>query len=327
MTKHVLIGTWLLLVSGHAPAADETLRVYLPREVVVQGEQISFDQVAVCQGDPALRKKAQAVSLGAFSVAGQQIVLDRHALLSRLASCGVDGNAVTFSGAEHVVVRRHETTIGPERFIAVARAFLDAQMQGARPHSVKVIQSPEPWVLPGETADVELRPRMNRYAIHGTQRVRVDIVQDGRVVGHRDVAFALRYQQPQAVAVVDLAPGTVLTMENTKITSVDADQPPSPGWQAPFGQVVRRPIRAGQPIPDTLVADPEPPVLIRQRQMVVVRLETSVLVVSWVGQALSEGRLGELIKVRMGTDRGGRIITGRVQSDGTVEPYHEGIDL
>ena len=326
--KYLIVFSLLLtIIAGPVSGTDPALRVYLPREVTVEGPRITFDQVAICQGDAALCQKAQAVSLGAFSVAGQQIVLDRPAILSRLASCGIDSGQVTISGADRVVVRRDEKSIPPERFIAVARAFLDKQSQSARPHAVKVIQRPQPWVLPITSAQVTLRPHDATYAVRGTQRVRVDIVQNGQIVGHRDVAFALRYQHPQAVAAVDLAPGTVLTMDNTKITSIDSDRPPTPGWRAPFGQIIQRPIRAGEPIPETLIAPPEPPVLIRSRQMVVVRLETPALVVSWIGQALDEGRLGQLIKVRMGAARNGRIITARVQQDGTVEPYHEGISL
>jgi len=301
------------------------LRVYLPREVMIDGAQITFGQIALCQGEAPLCAKAQAVEIAKFSVTGQQIVLDRKAILSRLAACGIDTDDVTLTGAEQVVVRRNETMIGSERFLAVARGFLEAQTQSAPPHTIRVIQTPTPWALPADAGNVELRPHPTAYRVNGTYRVRVDIVQDGRVLGHRDVAFALRYQRLQTVATVDLSPGDVLTMENTKIVSVETDRPPTTGWRAPFGQIVRRPIRAGQAIPETLLTEPEPPVLVRQRQMVVVRLETPALVVSWVGEALNEGRLGALIKVRMGTGRTGRIITGRVQSDGTVEPYHEGL--
>ena len=126
--KYLIVFSLLLtIIAGPVSGTDPALRVYLPREVTVEGPRITFDQVAICQGDAALCQKAQAVSLGAFSVAGQQIVLDRPAILSRLASCGIDSGQVTISGADRVVVRRDEKSIPPERFIAVARAFLDKQ--------------------------------------------------------------------------------------------------------------------------------------------------------------------------------------------------------
>ncbi|MBN1817615.1 MAG: flagellar basal body P-ring formation protein FlgA [Sedimentisphaerales bacterium] len=313
--------------SGPTGTEQAQLRIYLPREIIVQQDDLRLGQIGIVRGQESIRAKAEQVELGKFSLTGQQIVLDRVSILSRLASSGIGADQVQITGAQAVLVRRDEKRIAPERIEAVARSFLGTVIGPDRFCELKVIRSPQGWALPEGSENVVLRPQMGQYQVKGTQRIIVEIVLDGKVVGRRDVVFSVRFQRRRAIATQDIPAGTFLTNLNMKIEMVDSDTAEPADWKPPYGQVVQRLIRSGESIPDSLVAPPEPVLVVKRRQMVVVRLESKLLQLSWVGEALSDGRVGELIKVKMGAQRNGRTITARVKEDGTLEPYREGMEV
>src|SRR5512143_705381 len=97
---------WILIASG-AALGEENIQVYLFAEPTVETEAITLEQIGRVRGDDALAANARTVSLGRFSVVGQQIVLDRPTVASRLASCGIGAERVTLHGAEKITVRRN----------------------------------------------------------------------------------------------------------------------------------------------------------------------------------------------------------------------------
>jgi flagella basal body P-ring formation protein FlgA len=84
--------------------------------------------------------------------------------------------------------------------------------------------------------------------------------------------------------------------------------------------LTRRAISAGTEIKPTLVEPKEPVILVKRRQMVLLRLETGGLLVSAPGEAMDDGSIGDLIEVRRGQGRDQRTVIGKVMPDGTVEP-------
>ncbi|MBN1124155.1 MAG: flagellar basal body P-ring formation protein FlgA [Sedimentisphaerales bacterium] len=313
--------------AGPAKAQGDMLRIYLPREIVIQEDVIRLGQVGIFRGDALLQAKAESVELGKFALTGQQVMLDRVSILSRLASSGIKADQVLLSGAQTVLVRRDEKQIHPDRIEAVARFFLETVMGSDRLCELKVLRKPRAWVLPDGSGNIDLRPQMGQYQVKGTRRVSVEIVKDNKVLGRREVAFSLRFRCRRAVATEEIPAGTFLTNQNMKIETVESDTAEPTDWKPPYGQVAQRLVRSGDVIPDTLTAPAEPIIVVKRRQMVVVRLESPLLQLSWVGEALSDGRVGEIIKVKMGALRNGRIITARVKEDGTLEPYREGMNI
>ena len=63
---------------------------------------------------------------------------------------------------------------------------------------------------------------------------------------------------------------------------------------------------------------PKPPVVIERNQTVVIRIDRAGLVVTAMGKAMQQGKLGENIKVRNVDSQ--RVILAKVNEDGTVEP-------
>ena len=61
--------------------------------------------------------------------------------------------------------------------------------------------------------------------------------------------------------------------------------------------------------------------------MVVIKLETPLLTVTSIGEAMMDGKTGEFIKVKVGTAREAREINARIKPDGTLEPFYEGMKI
>jgi len=92
----LMVGSVLLAgssVQGAVVAVDvpegSPLQVHLPREVTVQDSRLSLGQVSVVRGSGPMVAKASPIALGRLSLPGQELVLDRPTILSRLASSGI----------------------------------------------------------------------------------------------------------------------------------------------------------------------------------------------------------------------------------------------
>jgi len=318
---------WPAVLAAAGAAVAPRLSIYLPREAVVAGDLVEMGKVGIVRGDDSLVAKAQTVRLGRFAVTGQQITLDRRTILGCLTAEGMDARSIDLRGAEQVIVRRNEQVINADRFIAAARAQLDQTMPKGAAAKVEVTSKPQPWAIAAGAKDVQLRPRPPAYPSRGVARIVVDVVADGLTVGHREIAFTVRYERRRAVAAADIPAGTLLGPENTRIETIEASEPEPKDWSPPFGRVAKRRIRQGGPVEDIQAAAPETPTAVKRRQKVVVKFETSGLLVSALGEALDEGKTGEFVKVKMGTASDARIITARIRGDGTLEPWHEGMEL
>jgi flagella basal body P-ring formation protein FlgA len=295
------------------------LRVYLPREVVIKSDSIKLGSVGIMQGDEVLSATAKEIGLGKFALTGQQIVIDRQTILSRLASNGIRADEVAISGAGQVTVKRDENIIGGARFEEVAKSYLKVRPGYETVGEIKLVRKPKDWVLADDSGEIQLAARMSRHSRKDKAKVWVGVVKDGAEVGGCEVAFDLKYKRRRAVATVDIAEGVVISPENVRVEKMSANSPADVGWSAPYGLVAKRRIKKGSVLNGSTVGPVEPPVVIKRRQTVVMKIETDGLSISALGQALSDGKVGEFIRVK-GLNRNSRIIVGKVKQDGTVEP-------
>jgi len=303
---------------GGAEAEDTTLRIYLPREVVVKTDFIQLGAVGVMRGDEDSVGKARQIGLGRFALTGQQIVVDRPTILSRLASNGIKAKDVSLSGAEQVKVKRQEKVISGRRFCEVALAFLKTQGIYESVSDISLVREPKDWVLAEQDGEIKLVARLGRYSRKDKATVWVGVVINGIETGGCEVGFDLKYKHRRVLASVDIGPGVVLSPENVEVETVVASTPEPADWSVPYGQVAKRLIKKGTVITGNVVGPAEPPVVINRRQTVVMKIDTGGLYVSAVGVALSEGKVGQYIRVKGPSNS--RIIVGKVMADGTIEP-------
>jgi flagella basal body P-ring formation protein FlgA len=297
---------------------DCTLQVYLPREVTVKENCLWLGQVSIIRGSGNFVAQASQIPLGRISVPGQEFVIDRPMVLSRLACNGIPSSKVTLSGAEKVKVKQQQQTIKGSDFIKRASSFIKDNPLAASVCQLEPLSMLQDFVVPEPCRDVELRPRLAQTSAANQAKVQIAILQDGRQIGVREVTFRLKYNCRTAVALVDIPSGTVITSENVRIENTISSQPELTDWKPPYGLIAKRQLPANTVLAPNMVGTANRPVVVERNRSVIIRLEKPGLVVTAVGRTLEDGRAGEQIKVRNVDSQ--RIILARVNEDGTVEP-------
>jgi len=296
------------------------LAIHLAREVTVESENLTLGQVAEVTGDEPLAAKAREIGLGRIPVPGQKVTIDRSLICSRLA-CSPDfigaPNPV-LSGADEVTVTQARRVIKGESFVDSASAFLAGNINDESIARWEPARKPAELVLPNQAQNVELSPRLVWRGANGQAAAEVSVVADGELIDTRRVLFRAKYNARRAVTVTDVAAGTTLTADNTRIEKVVSDEPESADWTAPYGLVLVRNLAAGTVIGSGMARPPQPKVVIKRNQNVVIRIDKPGLVVTALGKAMQQGTLGEFIKVQNVDSQ--RVILARVNEDGSVEP-------
>ena len=94
-----------------------------------------------------------------------------------------------------------------------------------------------------------------------------------------------------------------------------SNMPEEDGVFLPYGMIARRTIEAGRPIEAGIVQPREAPVLVKRQQQVVLRIDSDVLLISAQGQAMEDGKAGDLIRVKRAS-AGKKSGVGKKERDG-----------
>ena len=297
---------------------DFDLRIYLPRKVTVKDGSLCLGQISIVRGSESLAAKANKIALGRFSVPGQQIVIDRHVILSRLACNGIPASRVALTGAEKITVKQKFQIVRGDQFVSKASSFMKTRSRQDSGCQWNVIRVPKDFAIPGAARSITLMPRLVRSNVKNQARVEIAVLSNDKKLGVREVVFDLKYNCRQAVAEVDIAAGAIIGPDNVRIEEKASSRREPADWKSPYGLVAKRAVRAGTVIRPHMVGPVQTPIIIKRNHGVVIRIETSGFVITAVGTALSDGKAGQSIKVRNVDSQ--RIIVVRVNDDGSVEP-------
>lgn len=313
----------LMVCVTHTAAwsADRNLRIYLPTEKTMETDMPQLGQIALLLGDAELVQAAAIVNVGQFAATGQQLTIDRQTVLSCLASAGIDARHVQFNGAESVCVKRLEQTVAASRFFETARLFLES-LPGESKASFKLLRPAQDLVIAEPSANIELAARLSGPQSSGTQRVTVAVMDGSVEIARQELLFTAQYERKRVVALQRLGAGAELTTENTRVETYLSNLPEEGEMFSPYGMVASKAIEAGRAIEPALVQPKTVPLMVKRQQQVVLRIDTDVLLVSAYGEAMEDGRIGDLIRVRRGSRQTNdeRFVVGRVMQDGTVQP-------
>jgi flagellar basal body P-ring formation protein FlgA len=310
---------WSSMDNASANSASQSrLTIHLPRDIAVESEGLTLGQIAVVTGEESLVAKARDIELGRISVAGQIVTIDRSLILSRLACSGMPACNPVMSGADKVTVRRTAKVIKGGNIIESASSFLAGSIKEQAIARWEPVRTPADVILPAQTQNVELVGRLVSRGANDQTITEVGVVADGKQIETRQVIFRAKYNVHRAITVMDVKEGTTLTANNMRIENVVSDEPELMGWSVPYGLVAVRNLPAGTVVGSNMAKSPQPPVVIERNQTVVIRIERAGLVVTAMGKAMQQGKLGECIKVRNVDSQ--RVILAKVNEDGTVEP-------
>jgi flagella basal body P-ring formation protein FlgA len=299
-------------------ATKPSVQIHLPREIKIKDQTLSLEQIAVVRGDESLVAKANEIVLGQFSMPGQEIVIDRSTILSRLVCNGINASKVTLTGAEKIMVKRQQKVVGGCEFVEIARSFFMKNLPTGSICSVNPMVIPKDLFVSETNKNIKLVPSMIGNASKSCARVKIAVFADGKQIGTRKVTLRLKYNCRRAVTLVELDAGKILSPENIKIEKVASNYPEPLNWSAPYGLVTRCLIDANTVIQPGMISSVKPQVLLKRHKTVLIRFEKPGLLVTAVGKTMQKGSLGEYIKVRNIDSQ--RIILAKVKEDGTVEP-------
>ncbi len=307
-------------------APQSRLTIYLPRDVSVEGENLTLGKIAVITGEEALVAKANDIELGRFSNPGQIITIERSLILSRLACSGMPACYPELSGADRVAVRQTLIVIKGSGIVESASSLLEARHEACLANTVKeqsiarweLVKMPADVMLPANTQNYELVPRLVSRSANGQAVTEVSIVAGGKQIETRHVVFRPKYNIRRAVTTADVNEGAALTADNAKIEGIISDVPEPTNWTTPYGLVATRNLPAGTVVGSNMAKSSRPQVIIERNQNVVIRIDRNGLIVTATGKATQQGRLGEYIKVKNIDSQ--RVILAKVNEDGTVEP-------
>jgi len=320
-TISIIVITCLLAsVSSNAGTSKKVsaLQVYLPREITINSDSPTLGQVSIIRGEESLAAKAADIALGRISLPGQKIVIDRRLILSRLACNGVPTSEVTLTGAEKVLVIRQHQIIKANKFLEKALSFLSKTSLAGSVCEFTPVRIPEDLVIPGKNQDIKLMPYLLESRIRNQIKVRLVVLAQGREIGIREITFGLKYSCRRVVTCVDIPRGAAISPENVRIEKYVSNYPEPADWTAPYALITKRRLPANTVVGSNMVGCPEPPVLLKRNQNVVIKIDKFGILVTATGKAIQEGKVGEYIKVQNIDSH--RIIIAKVNDDGTVEP-------
>ncbi len=297
---------------------DFALQVYLPREVTIKDNAISLGQVSIIRGKESLVAKASEITLGRISVPGQEIIITRPTVLSRLACNGIPVSKVRLTGAEKIKIKQQQQIIRGSEFVELASSFLKKNPLGRSVCRLTPMRIPKDLVILDAGKDIKLSPRLAKSAARNYAKVQIAVLADGKEIGICEVAFRLKYNCRTAVTLVDIPAGVFISPKDVKIEKTQSNYPEPANWGPPYGLIARRRIPGNTTIRPYMVGPVNPPVIVKRNRTVSIRIQKPGLLITAIGKAIEDGRAGEYIKVRNVDSQ--RIILAKVNKDGTVEP-------
>ncbi len=297
---------------------SSALQIYLPREVAIKGSTIKLGQVSIIRGEGSLAAKAGEIALGRISMPGQKIIIDRPIVLNRLTCSGIPASQVKLSGAEKITIKRQEQVIKGSEFIELASEFLKKNLPAGSVCQLDLLQTPKDFTIPKPDKDVKFVPRLAKGCSANLAKVQIATLQEGKQIEVSEVSFRLKYNCRQAVTLVDIPAGEVISPENIKIENTVSNYPEPDQWMLPYGLTAKRRLKANTVLQPYMVSPAKTEIIIKRNQNILIRIESYGLLVTATGKAIQDGRAGDYIKVRNIDSK--RIILARVDEDGTVEP-------
>lgn len=297
---------------------DSKLHIYLPREITAKENCLTIGQVSVIRGQEYLVNKANKIALGQISAPGQRIVINRTMLLSRLACNGIPASKVTLTGAKKITVKQQERIISSDELVKLANSFLERNPPNLSVCEFNPIRIPKDFIIVGMGKDIKFSPRLIQNKATNRAIVEITILSENKKIGSRQIIFGLKHNRRQAITTVDIPAGAVISTENVRIVKTISNYPEPADWRPPYGLVTYRRIPANTVLRQHMSGPAKPPIAAKRNQKVVIRIERPGILITAIGKAMQDGRVGECIKVR--NEDSQRIILARVNENGSVEP-------
>ena len=331
---HLPCAAWVLLALwaplGPAQTPDEAatgpgVLIALRPTAAVTSLHVTLGDVAVIQGgELSLRQQLARLDLTDLPQANPRAHVSREQVAFRIRLAGTDPQGFRVEGAPEVEVNLARCEVSEDELLAAARGVVLQRMPW--PAEALVIQLAEPIhsldTLDAAKEDVRLDADLRMTGLP-LGKVRVDVAV--RVKGQRrenvPVYLDVKLSQQVLVAAARIERGDVVREDEVRFEQRTVDRLNNyltsgtnvVGNRAKFVLVPGQVITSA----DVEPVVPDNPVLIRQHSLVRIVARVGSLQVSTAGEALQDGRAGQLIRVRNVDSN--HIVLGRVVDRSVVE--------
>jgi flagella basal body P-ring formation protein FlgA len=321
MKKTFLI---LAVIVGVAMAEEPSpqVKIYLPRSLSVQSGGLVLGEICLVRcDDEKILHKASAVSMGRGPFFKESLTLSRATILARLGSAGIDTTAVVFTGAQTITLESKDQALAPDQLVLAAQEFLIQKKPLPEDRVWRVVHTPLPVTI-SDPQGVELKPRLaGLNPLADQTKVEVAICRQDKELAVVETVFRAEYLVQQAVAVKDISPRTKLTAEHFKVQIVAVPSRPLEEWVSPLGMETTQTIKQDKVIGPGQVRMPNLEIIVRRDQKVKMAVEGLGFRISGIGQALDNGKPGDIIRV-LNVDSQ-QAVACRVAADGSVHPLYD----
>ena len=307
---------WLGLFGTALAAAQDWVRV--EETARVAGPDILLGDIAEIHCADAARAQALAsLKLGSAAAPGGKRVFSRELFFVRLAAAGESGLATTWAVPPLVTVETRAQRIAGEALVREAEAFLRQELQAAGgEYTVERLYVPDDLTAPeGAVSYKVVLPYGVKY--NAPTNATVWTYVDGRLWKKTMLRFRVHVYESVVVTAKSLTAHHLLQEEDLLLQKMDVSEL-SPGYLTDVARAVGLEIKrtAGKGAVVTRAMVGKPLLIERLAQVYIVSRQNGVEIRT-EGQALQDGREGELIRVK--NLRSARVVTGRVVDEETVE--------
>jgi|SRR5579875_409902 flagella basal body P-ring formation protein FlgA len=320
---------------GSKGQAREPIVLALRATATASGPQVKIGDIADLQGcDQSEQERIARLDLAELPLSSQPILVTQHQIGFRLQLAGLAVGSYRLEGPSCVRVRRPAGEGLDDKIAAVARNALEQALPGQKDdYRIELAQAVFLPPLSADSGDIHLEAEVRSQVvppcrvavevgiyIHGARRTGVIVYLD------------VKKLQPVPVAIRRIENGETLSVDNVRLERVAIGDAALARCVSKemiaglMGRRARRPMSAGHPIgPDDVESDTQVAGRTGAPSAAVVRANALVHLIATVGplqvktrgEALQDGRIGQLIQVRNLDSK--NVVTGRVVDHSTVE--------
>jgi flagella basal body P-ring formation protein FlgA len=313
MVRSLTILACLLAWSGGLSGA---VKVNLRAAAVVRGLTVVLGEVADIDGEAEAVAGLKGLELSRSPRAGISLTLSRSRIKASLVGKKLD-QGVVLAGAESVQVTTELVKLTRAEINRVAVSYVRGRVEGISQESEIVPRGAEEDIeLPAGKISLKVVP-VNMDRLAGMLLVPIQVAVDGELYKVIPVTVQVKLHQAVVVALSSLRQGSKITQRDIGLERRDitrADGKYFSELEQVLGKLVKGYIRAGAVIVPSSV---EIAALIKRRQNITIIYRKGNVVLTLSGQALADGRLGEIIPVQ--NSASSKKLQGRVLDKETVE--------
>jgi flagellar basal body P-ring formation protein FlgA len=329
--RFILLTIAALGLTDLHPVQGEVL-IELQPVARVSGRLIRLHHLATVVGEPqAMVDRIKELDVGEFASATEPLTISSRQISFRLRLADIPEKATRIRGADQCVASAERQPIKEAAVIEAAKEAIVLRYPWKREdldiRQVQPIAMTLPPVLSPD--EVKIKAELHSSKVYaGRTQVDISLWENGT----RIISFPVFFDvQPAASVFVVSAPiqaGILIDPNSVKLEKrrLDAGAKPINTWDRLLGRKAKRPLNAGEPILETDMENAnlqpkvktEPVALaIKAKQTVKIQLDTGKIRIQAQGEALQDGRIGDIIRVQNIDSK--RIVLGRVVAPQSVE--------